>query len=519
MIRKSATICIFLVSFLIVSAGKGYTYNVIQAMKVADGYLKMGLYLEAIGAYQDVVDNSDVYDMQAKSVLRIGDIYSYFLNNYDMALEKYSIVKEKYHSSEYVGNACFNSGMILYEKGKNREALEQFKKYLERYPRGERKGTAEFMIETCSRPPTVIKKEDKRVALKISTDEKVRVLIIEGEKEISIGCSSPFVVKDLSGRNTLFRLSSDQIAVVRIHGKAIRVNDATLPGSRLVMLPSEKGILKVNGKSYRGKIRVQESTDGGMDAINILGLEEYLYGVVPKEMSPRWSSEALMAQAIVARSYVIYQKMKNKNKDYDVYSTVYSQVYGGYDVESEYSNRAVDETKRRILIYDNQPVLAYFHSNSGGITENAKNVWTADVPYLKGISDSYSTKAPNYLWTLFLSFNEMKSALNKHGVGIGDIHEVAAVEVSPSGRVKRVKILHSGGKIILTGNNFRIKVDPAIIKSTLFTMTREGNGIRFDGRGYGHGVGLSQWGAYIMAKEGHSCRDILKHYYSRVKIR
>ncbi|MEA1935902.1 MAG: SpoIID/LytB domain-containing protein, partial [Thermodesulfobacteriota bacterium] len=216
---------------------------------------------------------------------------------------------------------------------------------------------------------------------------------------------------------------------------------------------------------------------------------------------------------------VIYQKMKNKNKDYDVYSTVYSQVYGGYDVESEYSNRAVDETRGRILIYDNQPVLAYFHSNSGGITENAKNVWTADVPYLKGNSDSYSTKAPNYLWTLFLSFNEMKSALNKHGVGIGDIHEVTAVEVSPSGRVKRVKILHSSGEITLTGNNFRIKVDPAIIKSTLFTMTREGNGIRFDGRGYGHGVGLSQWGAYIMAKEGHSCRDILKHYYSRVKIR
>ncbi|MDO9527679.1 MAG: SpoIID/LytB domain-containing protein [Syntrophales bacterium] len=514
-------ICIFLIGLSLMFVGKGHTYDVMQAMRVADSYLKRGLDLEAIGVYQDIVDNSNDYDIQAKSVLRIGDIYSYFLNNDHLALEKYSIVKEKYHRSEYVGNAYFNSGMILYEKGKNREALEQFRKYLERFPRGERRGTAEFMIETCSKPSTMIKKEDKRETFKISIDEKIRVLIIEGKKEITVSCSTPFMVKDLNGMNTLFRLPSDQIAVVRTHSKTIMVNDAALPSStsRLVIFPSEEGILKVNGKSYRGRIRIQKSTDGGVDVINVLGLEEYLYGVVPKEMSPRWSSEALMAQAIVARSYAVYQKEKNKNKDYDVYSTTYSQVYGGYDVESEHSNRAVYETRGKMLVYDNQPVLAYFHSNSGGQTENAKNVWTADVPYLKGIPDSYSAKAPNYLWTLFLGLDEIKGALNKHGVGIGDIHEITTPEVSPSGRVKRVRILHSGGESILTGNNFRIKVDPTMIKSTLFTMTRERNGIRFDGRGYGHGVGLSQWGAYVMAKEGHSCRDILKHYYSEVDIR
>ncbi len=520
MTKKSQMICIFLIGLSIIFVGKGHTYDVMQAMRVADSYLKRGLELEAIGAYQDIVDNSNDYDMQAKSVLRIGDIYSYFLNNDDLALEKYSIVKEKYHRSEYVGNAYFNSGMILYEKRKNREALEQFRKYLEMDPQGKRRGTAEFMIEICSKPSTMIKKEDKKETFKISIDEKIRVLIIEGKKEITISCSTPFMVKDLNGMNTLFRLPSDQIAVVRTNSKTIMVNDTALPSSsRLILLPSEEGILKINSKSYRGRIRIQKSTDGGVDVVNILGLEEYLYGVVPKEMSPRWSSEALMAQAIVARSYAVYQKMKNENKDYDVYSTMYSQVYGGLDVESQFSNRAVDETRGKILIYDNQPVLAYFHSNSGGRTENAKNVWTADVPYLKGIPDSYSTKAPNYLWTLFLSLDEIKGALNKRGFGIGDIYEIAAVEVSPSGRVKRVRILHSGGESVLTGNNFRIKVDPTMIKSTLFTMTREKNGIRFDGRGYGHGVGLSQWGAYIMAKEGYSYREILKHYYSAVDMR
>jgi len=516
---KSATIYFSLFVFLVISLGRGYAYDVGQAMKVADGYLKMGLYLEAIGAYQDIADNSDIYELKAKSVLRIGDIYSYFLNNYDLALKKYSIVKNKYSGSEYVGNAYFNSGMILYEKRKYREALEQFKRYLKRYPRGKRSGTAEFMVDICSRPPLMIEKKDEGKAFKIPLDEKIRVLIIEGKEEISVSCSASLVVKDFSERNTLLKLPSGRIAVMRKSGETIMVNDITLPYDRLVISPSEKGILKVNGKSYRGMIRIQESADGRMDVINVLGLEEYLYGVVPKEMSPRWHSEALMAQAIVARSYAIYQSGKNKNKDYDVYSTVYSQVYGGRNAESEYSNRAVDGTRGKVLLYGNQPVLAYFHSNSGGRTEDANNVWTAAVPYLKGIPDSYSTDAPNYLWTLFLSLDEIKNALNKHGVDIDDIYEVAAVEVSPSGRVKKVGILHGGGKIILTGNNFRIKVNPTIIKSTLFTMTREGSGIRFEGRGYGHGVGLSQWGAYVMAKKGYTCKDILKHYYSGVKIR
>ena len=518
MARKSVAIYFFLIGLFIVSACKCYAYDANQVLQVADGYLKKGLYLEAIGAYQDIADNSDVYEMQAKSILRIGDIYSYFLDNYDLALKKYSSVKEKYSSSKYVGNAYFNSGMILYEKGSYKKALEQFKMYLARHPRGMRRGTAEFMVEACSKPPSTIKRRDKDVASKVPADEVIRVLIIEGENKISIGCSDSFVVKDLEEKNTLFR-SSGQTAVIGIHGKAVNINNSTSSHDMMVVLPSGKGMLKINGKSYRGKVRIRTNADGGMDVINVLGLEKYLYGVVPKEMPSRWSLEALKAQATVARSYALYQKSKSKSRDYDVYSTTYSQVYGGYGVESERSNRAVDETKGRVLLYDGRLVLAYFHSNSGGRTEDARNVWTADIPYLKGVPDNYSTITPNYLWSLSLSLEEIRRALNKQGVGVGDICEVIPIRASPSGRVVKVRILHSGGETVLTGNNFRIKIDPTVIKSTYFTMNKNGGKIRFQGKGYGHGVGLSQWGAYAMAKEGYSCSDILKHYYTGVEIR
>jgi stage II sporulation protein D len=256
-----------------------------------------------------------------------------------------------------------------------------------------------------------------------------------------------------------------------------------------------------------------------MDVINILDVEAYLYGVVPKEMSPQWHPEALKAQAIAARTYALDQKEKNKDKDYDIIADTTFQVYGGAGAESGRSNQAVDETKGMVLLYDGQLALAYFHANSGGMTEDAKRVWSTDIPYLKMVRDVYSMKAPNCSWTLSLSVDKIRKALSSKGLEIGSIERLVPVEVSPSGRVMKIKIFHGGKEVILNGNDFRSKIDPTLIKSTLFTIFKQGDEIRLEGRGYGHGVGMSQWGANIMAGEGYSYDDILKHYYQGVEIR
>ena len=112
-----------------------------------------------------------------------------------------------------------------------------------------------------------------------------------------------------------------------------------------------------------------------------------------------------------------------------------------------------------------------------------------------------------------------RAALNRNGLDVGQIERVIPVDISPSGRVTKIKIFHGGKESVLTGNDFRLKTDPTQVKSTLFTITNEGDEIRLEGRGSGHGVGMSQWGAYIMAREGFSCGDILKHYYYGVEIR
>ena len=495
-------------------AGPSFAYNTNQAMEDADAFLRNGQYLEAMGAYQDISDLSPDPEMKAKATLRIGDIYSYFLNNNERALEKYGAVIKKYESSMHAANAHFNSGMILYEKNRYKEALNEFKIYLKRYPRGDRRDTAEFMIETCQRPPPAMK--EKKPSFKKAKEENVRVLVVTGLQGIRVDSTAMFEVRDGYGKDISGKVQS---AALAISGGNIRLDGKSLSHDKLVIVPLAGQWLNLNGTPYRGELRIAKSARGDMDVINILDVEAYLYGVVPKEMSPKWHLEALKAQAIAARTYVLYQKEKSKDRDYDVIATTASQVYGGAGAESAMSNQAVDETRGMVLLYDGQLALTYFHANSGGMTEEARRVWSADVPYLNAVRDDYSVKAPGCLWKLSLNIDKIRAALNRKGLDVGQIERLMPVDISPSGRVTKIKIFHGGKESVLTGNDFRLKTDPTQVKSTLFTMTNEGDEIHLEGKGSGHGVGMSQWGAYIMAREGFSYGDILRHYYYGVELR
>ncbi|MDI6776170.1 MAG: SpoIID/LytB domain-containing protein [Syntrophales bacterium] len=357
---------------------------------------------------------------------------------------------------------------------------------------------------------------EKEPAFKTHSHENIRVLILSGVTEIRVSSTSLCEVRDFDEKVTLIRT---QTVLPRISEDGIRLEGANSSLDRIIILPTDDGTLSLNGKPYRGKVIIQRSAGGKMDMINVVGLEAYLYGVVPKEMSREWPLEALKAQAVVSRTYTIYRKERSGNRSYDLCATITSQVYGGKEVESEKSNRAVDETRGIVLLYNGQLVLPYFHANSGGITEDAEYVWTEKLPYLKGFRDDYSMNAPNSLWKLSLSLDEIRKVLNEKGIGVGQIAKLMPVEISPSGRVGKIKVSHSGGETIINGNEFRLKIGPTLIRSTLFSVTCDNREVHFEGKGYGHGVGMSQWGAYAMAREGYSYRDILRYYYQGVEIR
>ena len=254
-----------------------------------------------------------------------------------------------------------------------------------------------------------------------------------------------------------------------------------------------------------------------LTVINLLPMEKYLYGVVPREMPHSWPEEALKAQAVAARGFTVASLNKYIEFGFNLCSTVHSQVYGGYDVEQRSTNRAVDQTKGQIITYNGHLAIPYYHSTSGGRTESSENIWTNAVPYIRGVSDKYSLNSPHSEWEVALSKEEIESLLMKNQYHIGELENLYVAEISENGRVLSFMIEGTNGKRELIKQESRTLLG---LRSSWFEVEYDaGNETYFfNGKGYGHGIGMSQYGAKGMADEGYHYTDILKHYYTGVRI-
>jgi stage II sporulation protein D len=512
MMRRYVLICLFTI-FSITLSGTLLADEISDSMYDAESYLNDGRYLEAMGAYQEIVQRASNPDLKAKILLRIGDIYSQLLNNCDKAVEYYDILKNRYPQSSYTATAYFNAGMILYQNDFFPEALNYFKAYCEKYPRGDKRDAAQFLMDTCLRQKP---QKERKTTPQIASNEKIRVLLMTGVRHVQVDSLSLFDIFEVAEKNIMLRHRS---VLIKTDSKKMKINEEPMALNGIVICPPAGEILSLNGDQYRGKLRIQLNPKGGLDVVNILPLEDYLYGVVPKEMPSQWFPEALKAQAIAARTYALYHVEKSKNRPFDITATTDCQVYGGMSAEMKPSNQAVDETKSMVLFYDNRLILAYYHAHSGGATEDARQIWNAEIPYLKSIRDEYSLKAPNNVWKHTFHLDDIRRILNKNNGTFGPIQKITPHETSPTGRVISIKIIHGDKETIMNAVDFRMKMDPVLLKSTFFDVIHQGEDVTFSGKGYGHGVGMSQWGAYVMAGEGFTCPEILQYYYRNVDIR
>jgi len=285
----------------------------------------------------------------------------------------------------------------------------------------------------------------------------------------------------------------------------------------IYVVESDKNILYIDNIGYRGKIELHNIL-GKIHVVNILDIEEYLYSVVPSEMPSSWNIEALKSQAIASRTYAYYFLLRTKDENiYELDSTTNFQVYKGISVETESSIEAVNKTSGIIMTYNNEPIISYFHSTSGGKTSDDSDVWPgSDLPYLKSVECSYGKDSPHYEWTITLSMNEITSALNKKYKTIDHISKILFKRHND--RIVEVTVQHKNGTITLTGNEFRLLLDPQKLKSTYFTIKKEKDIFFITGKGWGHGIGMCQWGAKGRGENGFKYEDILKHYYKGVNF-
>ncbi|MFA5858395.1 MAG: SpoIID/LytB domain-containing protein [Elusimicrobiota bacterium] len=293
----------------------------------------------------------------------------------------------------------------------------------------------------------------------------------------------------------------------------------TLVFGRIIrIMPVESGDLLVVGKKrYRDVALIQLNRKGKLDAINEVGIENYLYGVIPAEISSSWPIEALKAQAVAARTYAMQNVNHKHTKDgYDLCSSFCCQVYPGVINEALATNKAVDITAGEGLFYGETLITAYFHNSCGGSTENVGNVWgTEKVPgYLRGVECKNCDAYPKQQWSTVYTGELMSQRLTKKGYNIGKIVKVVIQKKSEIGRVIVLELTDNKGKTVsINSNHFRMAVGSNSVRSTMFTVNYKNGKFVFSGRGWGHGVGLCQWGALGLAKKGMGYKEILQFYY------
>lgn len=278
----------------------------------------------------------------------------------------------------------------------------------------------------------------------------------------------------------------------------------------------EKGQdVRVDGRRYRGGL-VLEAVGGRLALVNVVGLEDYLRGVLPPEVGPQGPAQALEAQAVAARSFAVAEAEEASGRDWDLEDGAQSQMYGSRDAERPATDAAVRATRGQVLEWRGKVAHAFFHSNSGGWTADAGEVWKghATPDYLSGVLDTWSENQRHYRWNCSMSLAEAGSLLARAGLLRGALADVEPLSRSSSGRWVALNLVDTEGRSAHVGaNEFRRALGADRVRSTRFSVRRVGDRLVFDGRGWGHGVGMSQEGAFAMARAGWDYRAILYFYY------
>lgn len=356
-------------------------------------------------------------------------------------------------------------------------------------------------IAGCVPPPEYMAKTGKRIGF---DNDYIKILLLRDQLKVEVITTAR--TKVIQPANNTIVYNGDAKRFVLFD------NQLTQP----LQFESWNNEIKVNGITVRGMVQLHPVV-GKIQVVNVLKMHEYLYGVLPSEIMSGWPEEVLKAQAVAARTYAYYHLMKNNSTYFDLDATSNFQVYKGKAVETEATNKAVDATSGIIMTYNNKPILAYFHSTCGGKTTDDKYVWQGeDLPYLRSVVCPYCKNSPNYSWQVELTLNEIYEALVKRYKTVGKIKAITLGREDT--RVTVVKIEHDNGIIRMSGNDFRLLFDAKKIKSLYFEAKQTRTGLILTGHGWGHGVGMCQWGAKEMAQQGIRFDRILTFYYRGIRI-
>ena len=398
------------------------------------------------------------------------------------------------------------------------------------------------------------------------SEPQVRVLLVEGPTLTVAASDHPLALRGLAQApgGQVILAPGDTVTLTLVGGAISVQRDGQAPGGQVMgsgqtiwLEPLASGLDLGNSKpsgdfqlkqrSYRGRLQVAVN-GSALQAINYVDLESYLPSVVGSEMPASWPQAALRAQAVAARTYALRQR--SASQPFDVKATVASQVYKGVEAETPSTREAVASTRGEVLMYGGNLVNAVFHSSSGGSTENSGDLWIQQLPYLVSVPD-VDQASPVSRWQQRLEPNALTKAFGE----IGGANRIEILSTTSSGRVRQARVMGPSGTLVLTGAELRSRLG---LRSTLVRFELVGPDVASSqlaspgppilpplagstaplpdapaqapiqvpqptllavGRGFGHGVGMSQWGAYALAQRGEGYPEILRYYFRGTDLR
>lgn len=344
----------------------------------------------------------------------------------------------------------------------------------------------------------------------------VRVALLQGAESARLTIQAPCRVSDLRSGKELARWPTLKWQEARASESGVRIGPAEFASAAVVLEPTKPNVLiRVNAQPYRGRLILRRGPDGKLMVVDWLPLEDYLVGALTSETSSRWPLEALKAHAVVSRTMVAHRIWIRKSEPYDVTADVSTHVYHGAAAERATTRQAVNETRGQVLAYGGELFSASFHANCGGYTEDAAELWSVkeEMPPLKGGPDPYCEGLKHYRWEADVGRTEWERTLGTTAQQVGTLEDAEVVERNRSGRVRTILLKGSRGSVTLTGRRLREMLGANLLRSLKFDVSVAPGKIHFSGLGWGHGVGMCQWGAYGMAHEGHKMEEILSAYF------
>lgn len=377
----------------------------------------------------------------------------------------------------------------------------------------------------------------------LSPEPRVKVGLSSGVHAVVLSSNAPFTVRfgdnlarSNPGSRWHLRFAGDSLDVVI--DDSLRVVGPTLP---VVVHPESEGAVLIDGRPYRGDAEIRRNPDGSLLVVNALPLEYYLMGVVPCEigaMPPRFF-EALKAQAVAARSYALSRKGKRQGEGFELHATTADQVYGGQARETDITNRAVRETRGIVGTFDGRVIQANYSSTCGGIRAAGSDAWPGvNLPYLRGGYDrpayqgccllgvpplswmfpapSFCSNSPYYSWHKVIKRSDLYSVIAQSAPGRDSALVIYGIGYrKTNSRQGKLVARTSRGQVEISSIRLRSMLN---LNSDFFTMKVGAGTVEIDGHGWGHGVGMCQYGALGMATKGYSFDKILKHYYHGIKL-